>query len=180
MEDSTSDDDYVTRVVSGGGKFRKFMASEDEGSIPSLADVQHLEDPNEEVKFGCFRMKRAVKHELVVAVLMAIVICAGAGNSVASRVKGQAMGPFNFFTSLGNSIMYVSNLFCGYYAMTRQKTRISDRQRLYTFRFHTALFLNLNLRVLFIVDFLILMLDLPCSHTATWSFITSFCLHVVF
>lgn len=110
MGDSTSDDDYVSRIVPGSGKFRKFMASEDEGSIPSLADVQHLEDPNEEVKFGCFRVKRAVKHELVVAVLMLIVIAAGAGNSVTSRIKGQAMGPFNFFTSLGNSIMYVISL----------------------------------------------------------------------
>lgn len=107
MGDSTSDDDYMSRVVPGGGKFRKFMASEDEGSISALADVQHLDDPNEEVKFGCLKMKRAVKHELVVAVLMVIVICAGAGNSVASRIKGQAMGPFNFFTSLGNSIVYV-------------------------------------------------------------------------
>ena len=102
----TSDDDFKTPTVVGSGKFRKFDASGDESSIPSLLDPQMLHDEREKVKICCFYLKRKVRDELVVAGLMLAVILFGAGNSVSSRVKGQAMGHFNFFASLGNAVMY--------------------------------------------------------------------------
>lgn len=102
----TSDDDFKTPTVAGSGKFTKFDASGDESSISSLLDPQMLQDEREKVKIGCFYMKKKVRDELVVAGLMLAVILFGAGNSVSSRIKGQAMGHFNFFASLGNAVMY--------------------------------------------------------------------------
>lgn len=110
MEGSTSEDDFQSFMSAGSGRFRKFVNSEEEASVPSLSDAQHLEDPNEQVKMCGFKLKRAVKNEIIVVLLMAIVIVMGAGNAVASRIKGQSMGPYNFFSSLGNSVMYVATL----------------------------------------------------------------------
>jgi len=108
MSVTTSDDDFASPLTRGGGKFRRFPVSSDEASIPSLQDPQLLDDPNVTVKMCCCKVKRTMKHELLVAVLMLIVILMGAGNSVSSRIKGQAMGPFNFFASLGNAVVYVT------------------------------------------------------------------------
>lgn len=111
MNVSTSDDDFASPLIHGSGRFRRFGNSEDEVSVPSLVDPQQMDDPHEKVKLGCLRVKRATRHEFIVAGLMLAVIVTGAGNAVTSRIKGQAMGPFNFFLSLGNAVMYVTWIF---------------------------------------------------------------------
>lgn len=105
---TTSDDDFASPLIKGGGKFHRFQPSGDEATMANLENPQLLDDPNLDVKLCCCKVKKTVKHELVVAGLMLIVILTGAGNSVSSRIKGQAMGPFNFFASLGNAVVYVS------------------------------------------------------------------------
>jgi hypothetical protein len=106
----TSDDDFTSPLIQGSGKFRRFVLSGDESSIPSLVNLQQLDDPNHEVKLFCCTVKKTVRQELIVAVLMLAVILFGSGNSVTSRIKGQAMGHFNFFASLGNAVMYVNSV----------------------------------------------------------------------
>jgi hypothetical protein len=106
----TSDDDLTAPLTRGGGRFTRYVPS-DESPSYTLVDTQPDAELNEMVTVCGVDMRKSVMNEIIVGLLMLAVIVMGTGNSVASRVKGQAMGHFNFFASLGNAIMYVFRWF---------------------------------------------------------------------
>lgn len=105
----TSDDDLSAPLFSSRGRFTKHSFGSDQESAPTtLADPNHdIEDLNDTVVICGCPIRNSVKREVIVIVLMLAVILTGAGNSVTSRIKGQALGHFNFFASLGNAVVFV-------------------------------------------------------------------------
>lgn len=73
--------------------------------------LDQLPDDDRIVSCLGFNVRQSVRKELVALGLMALVIVTGTADSIASRIKGQAMGRFNFFASLGSSFWYVYLLF---------------------------------------------------------------------